>query len=211
MRQLSHRLACESTVSYPLAVETNDPRAVRSREAILAAARSLLAEGGPAAVTHQRVAERAGVGRATVYRHWAQPDHLVYDALTDAPFPFFAELEGPLRPWLREELRRMADEMTIPGVARFAASLVEKAQHHDRTGGRRDGLQDKLTRRVARAFAAAAARGETQPLADPTETVACLLGPLHYRILIQGAPVTDAFLDRLIAAAAPEPATATTS
>lgn len=101
--------------------------------------------------------------------------------------------------------------MTIPGVARFAASLVEKAQHDDRTGGRRDGLQDKLTRRVARAFAAAAARGETQPLADPTETVACLFGPLHYRILIQGAPVTDAFLDRLIAAAAPEPATATTS
>ncbi len=49
--------------------------------------------------------ERAGVGRATVYRHWAQPDHLVYDALTDAPFPFFAELDGPLRPWLREELR----------------------------------------------------------------------------------------------------------
>ena len=45
-----------------------DPRTVRSREAILAAARHLLLHHGPAAVTHQRVAEQAGVGRATVSR-----------------------------------------------------------------------------------------------------------------------------------------------
>jgi hypothetical protein len=30
-------------------------------------------EEGPAGITHQRVAERAGAGRATVYRHLAQP------------------------------------------------------------------------------------------------------------------------------------------
>ena len=37
-----------------------DPRAARSREAILAAAFDLLAREGPGAITHQRVAQQAG-------------------------------------------------------------------------------------------------------------------------------------------------------
>jgi len=41
-----------------------DPRAARSREAILCAARLLLEREGPESVTHQRVAREAGVGRA---------------------------------------------------------------------------------------------------------------------------------------------------
>ena len=58
-----------------------DPRVVKSRETILSAARTLLQESGPAAVTHQRVAARAGVGRATVYRHWRTPELLLSASL----------------------------------------------------------------------------------------------------------------------------------
>jgi AcrR family transcriptional regulator len=50
-----------------------DPRAARSREAILAAAFDLLAREGPGAITQQRVARQAGVGRATACRHWPWP------------------------------------------------------------------------------------------------------------------------------------------
>ena len=57
---------------------TVDPRQARSRKAMLDAARELLAREGPAAVTHQRVARQAGVGRATVYRHWPRPEQLIY-------------------------------------------------------------------------------------------------------------------------------------
>jgi AcrR family transcriptional regulator len=67
-----------------------DPRAARSREAILAAAFDLLAREGPGAITHQRVAQQAGVGRATVYRHWAAPENLLRDVLYTAELPFFA-------------------------------------------------------------------------------------------------------------------------
>ncbi|MFE7278597.1 TetR family transcriptional regulator [Streptomyces sp. NPDC057623] len=51
-----------------MAWTSGGPRARRSREAALAAAIELLVEGGPELVTHAAVAERAGVGRATVYR-----------------------------------------------------------------------------------------------------------------------------------------------
>ena len=72
-----------------------DPRAARSREAILAAAFDLLAREGPGAITHQRVAQR-GVGRATVYRHWAAPEDLLRDVLYHAELPFFATPALPL-------------------------------------------------------------------------------------------------------------------
>src|SRR6266516_2315495 len=93
-----------------------DPRAARSREAILAAAFDLLAREGPGAITHQRVAQQAGVGRATVYRHWAAPEDLLRDVLYTAELPLFATPALPLRPWLHAELRQLADELALPAV-----------------------------------------------------------------------------------------------
>ena len=46
------------------------PRSEAARQAILQAARELLADGGPGAVTMEAVAARAGVGKPTVYRWW---------------------------------------------------------------------------------------------------------------------------------------------
>ncbi len=186
-------------------MEPDHYRATRIREAILAAARALLEESGPAAVTHQRVATRAGVGRATVYRHWPQPDQLLQDVLADARLPFFAHLDGPLRPWLCRELRRLADELALAGVARFAVTLIERAQWDDKTRARRDRLQDQIAARLARAFEAAAARGEAQPLIDPSEAAAVLLGPIYYRVIVQGRSIDTAVIQRLVAGVAPEP------
>src|SRR5258708_3393497 len=46
------------------------PRSEKAKNAIIKAAKKLLAEGGPAAVTMEAVAELAGVGKPTVYRWW---------------------------------------------------------------------------------------------------------------------------------------------
>jgi len=51
-----------------------------TRAAILDAARQVLFDEGWEALSHQRVAEVAGVGRATVYRHWPQRLQLLQDA-----------------------------------------------------------------------------------------------------------------------------------
>ncbi|GAA3803074.1 TetR/AcrR family transcriptional regulator [Cellulomonas soli] len=56
-----------------------DPRLARTREAALTAATDLLAEYGMTALTHQNVAARAGLGRATVYRHWPTTVDLLLD------------------------------------------------------------------------------------------------------------------------------------
>jgi AcrR family transcriptional regulator len=58
-----------------------DPRITATRRRVLAAVSSLLESGGPGEVTHSSVARAAGVGRATVYRHWPRIDDLLADAI----------------------------------------------------------------------------------------------------------------------------------
>ena len=113
---------------------TYDPRAARSREAILCAARLLLEREGPESVTHQRVAREAGVGRATVYRHWPDPGQLLHDLINEAELPYFKDPVSPVRPWLRRELQWVAGELASPAMAGVAVTLMHRARwdHADR-------------------------------------------------------------------------------
>lgn len=178
-----------------------DPRYLRSREALRAAARDLLREEGPAAVTHQRVAQRAGVGRATVYRHWAQPEVLLQEVMTEVELPFFEHYEGgDLRTWLRGELRRIADELAIPAVAGAALTLMQSARFDPVTRDHRDRLLGVVTARLA---AALDSDGTDPDRPDSAEVAALVLGPLVYRTTMQGRPVSDDLIDRVLSAALP--------
>jgi AcrR family transcriptional regulator len=174
-----------------------DPRAARSREAILAAAHDLLAREGPGAITHQRVAQQAGVGRATVYRHWAAPEDLLRDVLFSAELPFFATPALPLRPWLHAELRQLADELALPAVASLAIALMEQT----RSGGAGASPHrhvTAITERLAAAFALAVDTGELDTAPDAALAAAHLIGPLVYRTTLQAAAVPDRLLAEVI-------------
>src|SRR6266496_745465 len=174
-----------------------DPRAARSRESILAAAFDLLAREGPGAITHQRVAQQAGVGRATVYRHWAAPEDLLRDVLYTAELPFFATPALPLRSWLHAELRQLADELALPAVASLAIALMEQTRPGG-AGARPHRHITTITERLAAAFALAVDAGELDKAPD-----ADMIGPLVYRTTLQAAPVPDRLLTAVIDAVAP--------
>jgi AcrR family transcriptional regulator len=176
---------------------TVDPRQARSRKAMLDAARELLAREGPAAVTHQRVARQAGVGRATVYRHWPRPEQLMLDTMAGVELPFFRDPVSPVRPWLWGQLRTFADEIALPAVAGVALAMMNSsgsslpAEVHDRFSATADtGLRA--------AVALAVAGGELTGPADPEDILALLSGPLIHRACLQGSIVSDELLDRVI-------------
>lgn len=175
-----------------------DPRAARSREAILAAAWDLLAREGPGAITHQRVAQQAGVGRATVYRHWAAPEDLLRDALFSAELPFFATPALPLRSWLHAELRQLADELALPAVASLAIALMEQTRCASSAGTGPHRHVTVITERLAAAFALAVDAGELDTAPDPALAAAHLIGPLVYRTTLQAAAVPDSLLTAVI-------------
>jgi AcrR family transcriptional regulator len=63
-----------------------DPRIARSRAKMLAAATELLVEQGHRAVTVDAVAERSGVAKSTLYRHWDSRVALLVDVVrSNAP------------------------------------------------------------------------------------------------------------------------------
>jgi AcrR family transcriptional regulator len=186
-------------------VETiNDARiAARTRAAVHEALRSLFAEEGPAALTHQRVAQRAEVGRATIYRHWPRPVDLVTEALSVVEQPVFRSREGPLRAWLGDELARFAADLAQPAATQFVATVIGTADQVQAVAD----LRDDLLRRISAVLRSGLAMGEpgatreTLRRIDPDELLAQLLGPVIFRASIQQAAIDRDFIDRLVDAA----------
>jgi AcrR family transcriptional regulator len=92
-------------------------RAERSREAIVGAIVALVGEGTPVP-TAQQVAERAGVGIRTVFRHFSDMESL------------FAEISGRVRaevgPLLREEPPDGPPAVRLRALVRSRARLFER-------------------------------------------------------------------------------------
>jgi AcrR family transcriptional regulator len=106
------------------------PRSERAERAIIDAALSVFAESGTEGLCIEKVAARAGVGKATIYRRWPGKEDLLLDAIgaLQAPLP---ELAGrSVREDLVAVLGAMRDAVADPRRAReFALLLGEGAKY----------------------------------------------------------------------------------
>ena len=177
---------------------STDPRVARTRQKLLEAARLLLHERGPAGITHQNVAERAGIGRATVYRHWARPDDLLIDAIRGADRALLGPLDGTLRDWLRRELRRLAAELSTPGAASALLAVAEYAGRDPDFADVRDAVQARTVAQLDDALRQATGDGMFDRRPPATVLAAQLVGPLLFRTIFQALPVDDEFIDAVV-------------
>ncbi|MDN3027515.1 TetR/AcrR family transcriptional regulator [Streptomyces sp. S.PB5] len=167
---------------------SEDPRALRSRAAALAAATELLVEGGPEKVTHGAVAERAGVGRATVYRHWPDLQSLFLDALAAGARPLLTVEGGPLRDELVRVLEREADWLNQPISASVIATVIERAERDEDVRRLREEMFGRADEDLVGVLAAAVARGELRPGVEEhaQALVSRILGPLLFHRFMLG-------------------------
>src|ERR1700721_29190 len=63
------------------------PRSMKAERAIIAAALDEFAEAGPQGLCIERVAAKAGVGKATIYRRWPGKEDLLLDAIASLKTP----------------------------------------------------------------------------------------------------------------------------
>ncbi|OLF16536.1 hypothetical protein BU204_16830 [Actinophytocola xanthii] len=173
---------------------------MRSREAILNAARELLLGSGPTAVTHAQVAERAGVGRATVYRHWPQTEPLLLEAMATVPMPFLDKPTAPTQDWLRRELTAIASQLELDDVRAVSTTLANAALWDETMDARRARFAGILTDRLAAALDDAQARGEIVLTLPSREAAAMAIGPMYYRSTIERAPIDSTLIDAAMAA-----------
>ncbi|HVB44532.1 MAG TPA: TetR/AcrR family transcriptional regulator [Streptosporangiaceae bacterium] len=88
------------------------PRSEQADRAIIDAALELFAEAGPAGLCIERVAARAGVGKATIYRRWPGKEDLLLDALAELKTP----LPAPKGESVRDDLAALIDAMRAAAV-----------------------------------------------------------------------------------------------
>ncbi|HEX7306867.1 TetR/AcrR family transcriptional regulator [Lentzea sp.] len=177
-----------------------DPRSLRSREAILNAARELLLENGPTAVTHVQVAERARVGRATVYRHWPQAEELLVEVMATVPMPFLDNPTTPTREWLVRELTAIARQLELDDVRAVSTTLANAALWDEAMDARRAQFSGVLADRLAAALDDAQRRGEVVLALGSRDAAAIAIGPLYYRGTIERAPAGAALVEAAVAA-----------
>jgi AcrR family transcriptional regulator len=103
----------------------HDPRVARSRAKILAAATDLLIERGPTGVTVDAVAERSGVAKSTLYRHWASVTDLLVDVIgTNMPTMAPPDLTVGFGVALRTTLHEVATTLSSPELLRVMPALI---------------------------------------------------------------------------------------
>ena len=172
-----------------------DPRIDRTRRLVLTATFDLIAEVGLAAATLERIAERSGVSRTTIYRRWPDRSRLYLEAFHPLEAPPVVAVTGDLRTDLREYLGRAADALNDERYAAVLLALLDRALRDTDYRDRYRDVQRRSTAPAAAVLQRAVEAGELADELDVPEALGRLLGPLVWVRLVRQEAITPAFLD----------------
>jgi AcrR family transcriptional regulator len=174
--------------------------AAEVRAEILAAAGALLLDEGMAAFTIERVAQKAGASKTTIYKWWPSKGALALDGYFHAVEPTLAFPDtGDIEEDLTTQIRAFARLVTETPAGRVIAELIGQAQTDPDlsaalltrySGPRRDLAVEAMSR--------ARSRGQIRPDVDLQAAVDQLWGACYHRLLLPNLPVTEDFAAGLV-------------
>jgi AcrR family transcriptional regulator len=171
-------------------------RSTRVRQRVLTAVKDALESGDTDGLTIDRLADKAGVHKATIYRRWLSSAGLVADLLTSLT-PLRPELPdtGDLHRDLIAVARRVADTVKTP-LARTTLQLAAASNDPDLTTAAAN-YWSQLLDHTADVIRRAQQRGDAITEIDPVDAIESLLGPIHMRTLVTRRPITPTDIERL--------------
>lgn len=154
----------------------------------------IIVEEGAAAVTHQRVAERAGVGRATVYRHWATPEDILLSVFEVVRFPASVTEDGPAEVRLMLLLRWLATQFARPEVRAFILTISERSGRDPAIGEVMQARMSEFRRGIMGILDDTAI-----DFAESDDVLmARLVGPIWFRVLVQREEASESFIHGIV-------------
>ena len=183
----------------PVAPKAGRPRSADAHRAILGAAITLIRDVGYDAVTMEGIAERACVGKATLYRRWEGKELLVAEAIEQIanamPNPDTGSMRGDVMAVLRHAAAMYRDPATGALLSGLVAAVarsepIAAAVRGGFVAARRNALRLVLDRWRARG----ALRADT----DVEILIDMLTGPLFYRFLLRGEPVSETVIKTVL-------------
>jgi AcrR family transcriptional regulator len=174
------------------------PRSARTEQAIIEATLGLLSEVGYGGLSIEGVAARAGVAKTTIYRRWRTKAELAVAAAEELAqkvrVPDTGSTLEDLVLLLRDIIkvyRTTVAGRILPGlIAEWADNPELAAVFRRFFGSRREIMLQVLKSGVS--------QGELRPDLDPELTADLLYGPIYYRLLVSGAPLTAALANRIV-------------
>lgn len=176
------------------------PRSEESQRAILDATRALLEERGLADLTIEDVAQRAGVGKTTIYRRWPSKGTLAFEAfatefLSRQPLPDTGSLRGDFYAALMSWIRAVKGTST----GRTLVGLIAEVQRDPELA---EIWKEKFVTPVRTQHhlmvERAVARGEVDETVDPEIVVDLLFAPVYHRLLQTHLALNARFAQNLV-------------
>lgn len=184
--------------------ESTSPRSARSREKLLRAATDLLVDSGARAVTVDAVADRSGVAKSTLYRHWPSRDEMLVDVVRcnvpELPTP---EVEGSFATILHAYLTAVAATLADPEWSRIIPALMSLRVTMPGLAEVLEADRGKKADTLASILELGAAEGVVPSDLDARDVEKLLFGPLvfasilgeHDRVGYLADAVVEQFLD----------------
>jgi AcrR family transcriptional regulator len=197
-----------TTTPIPTKKRRGRPRSSGTEKAILKAAGEIVLESdGLAGMTIEGVAERAGVGKASIYRRWPSKGALAFDAVVDGilatqPTPDTGSLEGDLAHVAENWIRLAHVRRGGRAVAHF---IAEVQSDPELAVAWRERFVDQIRNARRPIIERAIARGEIPAGSDAELIMDLLFGPLYHRYLNGHLQLDQAFargVARMVAAGA---------
>jgi AcrR family transcriptional regulator len=176
------------------------PRSERSHRAILDAANELLAERGFVDLTIEEIAQRAGVGKTTIYRRWPGKGPLVFEAfatdyLNRLPLQDTGSLRGDLLGLLRGFIKVVKGTVTGRTLVGLIAEVQRDPELAEIWRARFVGPV-RAQHRVM--FERAVERGEVSPDTDPEVLLDLVFGAAYHRLLQSHLALSDRFAQGVV-------------
>jgi AcrR family transcriptional regulator len=176
-----------------------DPRIARSRQVILQAVLDELSEVGYGALTIESAARRAGVGKATIYRHWPDKIALIADAFELLQQQRDPELvTGTPREKLERVLRHVADVVAESPFSACLPALIEGAERDRAVRRFHHRFQAEARKPTIALIASGVATGDFPRRIDPEIAAFALLGAIFFCRLMTNAPFPEERVPDLI-------------
>ncbi|HWO54399.1 MAG TPA: TetR/AcrR family transcriptional regulator [Paenibacillus cookii] len=178
------------------------PRNVEAQKSILSASYELLLEHGFQAVTVDKIADRAQVSKATIYKWWPNKAAVVMDGFLHAAT---ARLPVPDTGTTFDDILLHATNLAMFLISREGTVITELLGEGQFDAGLAEAYRARFFRprrlEARGLLEKGIQRGELKNDIDVGVCIDLIYGPIFYRLLVTGDPLDESYVKQLVTSA----------